>query len=653
MSSNQHAEYDENRINRIQINHSLKLNNNILSTSIVSLIIILLTIFFSISMYYLQEREHIVLINNQNNKDVNTLRINDNLLSKSQLVNYKQRSIFSINESNYNHNNSLIKNIYSNKIMYEFINNLTTINYYGQWDNLMYEFNQFTRESGNLEIEFRKIYTNYYNNIYANISKVKMIFLLKDEKYIDYYIKGNAILSLNSSIIKELFSRINNNGDNNKVPLTFYDESIIVDLYSCSFLGDCKKIKYFNTAIKIDFIQSERILMKKFEGRFVSLFSEIKVKLKENDDLFRVEFSASSGANRQFLQKVRNYSFILTSFAFIEMYFSICNLIQIKNDVRKCLGMDIITVCFSIITKSLICSIHFYLSITSKDDEISFEYGIPSIIYFFLLSFIEVRTLFCIFKAKYLSLYETNQNMFKNKLYCYSFLFYFTVFACLILCKLLVMNFGTCYFLFFATWGFQIIHSARVGIRPPMGIGYIMSVSFGKLFIPIYLKAYSENIFEFRPCYDKTAIVVMTVTIEISILFLQKNYGSKVIVPSFIQKPIYNYYYDDYITRDQMMKTQECAICLTNMVNQSFEEQKNDDNNTDNNFFISKANQFFNFSDCFVKINYVIFIIKRYLRKKPFMITPCNHVFHSECLEKWLELKSECPYCKQQLPQLE
>ena len=54
----------ENRINRIQINHSLKLNNNILSTSIVSLIIILLTIFFSISMYYLQEREHVVLINN-------------------------------------------------------------------------------------------------------------------------------------------------------------------------------------------------------------------------------------------------------------------------------------------------------------------------------------------------------------------------------------------------------------------------------------------------------------------------------------------------------------------------------------------------------------------------------------------------------------
>ena len=31
---------------------------------------------------------------------------------------------------------------------------------------------------------------------------------------------------------------------------------------------------------------------------------------------------------------------------------------------------------------------------------------------------------------------------------------------------------------------------------------------------------------------------------------------------------------------------------------------------------------------------------------KPFMLTPCNHVFHTECLEKWLEYKKECPNCR-------
>ena len=38
---------------------------------------------------------------------------------------------------------------------------------------------------------------------------------------------------------------------------------------------------------------------------------------------------------------------------------------------------------------------------------------------------------------------------------------------------------------------------------------------------------------------------------------------------------------------------------------------------------------------------------------KPYMKTPCGHVFHSKCLETWLEIKNECPYCRQRIPPLE
>ena len=31
---------------------------------------------------------------------------------------------------------------------------------------------------------------------------------------------------------------------------------------------------------------------------------------------------------------------------------------------------------------------------------------------------------------------------------------------------------------------------------------------------------------------------------------------------------------------------------------------------------------------------------------KAFMYTPCNHVFHTKCLEQWLEYKKECPNCR-------
>lgn len=35
------------------------------------------------------------------------------------------------------------------------------------------------------------------------------------------------------------------------------------------------------------------------------------------------------------------------------------------------------------------------------------------------------------------------------------------------------------------------------------------------------------------------------------------------------------------------------------------------------------------------------------------MKTPCNHLFHNRCLEKWLELKNECPYCRREIPIIE
>lgn len=37
-------------------------------------------------------------------------------------------------------------------------------------------------------------------------------------------------------------------------------------------------------------------------------------------------------------------------------------------------------------------------------------------------------------------------------------------------------------------------------------------------------------------------------------------------------------------------------------------------------------------------------------RAKEYMKTPCGHVFHPICLSKWMEIRMECPYCRQDLP---
>jgi hypothetical protein len=28
------------------------------------------------------------------------------------------------------------------------------------------------------------------------------------------------------------------------------------------------------------------------------------------------------------------------------------------------------------------------------------------------------------------------------------------------------------------------------------------------------------------------------------------------------------------------------------------------------------------------------------------MVTPCDHVFHTDCLKEWMEQKMECPSCR-------
>ena len=29
--------------------------------------------------------------------------------------------------------------------------------------------------------------------------------------------------------------------------------------------------------------------------------------------------------------------------------------------------------------------------------------------------------------------------------------------------------------------------------------------------------------------------------------------------------------------------------------------------------------------------------------------TPCGHIFHEKCLDKWLRTKTQCPYCRESI----
>jgi hypothetical protein len=37
----------------------------------------------------------------------------------------------------------------------------------------------------------------------------------------------------------------------------------------------------------------------------------------------------------------------------------------------------------------------------------------------------------------------------------------------------------------------------------------------------------------------------------------------------------------------------------------------------------------------------------------PFLITPCKHVFHDQCLRRWVDEHADCPLCRTGLPSID
>jgi hypothetical protein len=137
--------------------------------------------------------------------------------------------------------------------------------------------------------------------------------------------------------------------------------------------------------------------------------------------------------------------------------------------------------------------------------------------------------------------------------------------------------------------------------------------------------------------------------IEAIILSLQKLIGPKFFLTKKYKQPKYVYFRKKSDISEADLE-QECVICLENIgkIYDEFENEKNNNNDNNNN---QNKNEKFNLEKYI--INFLSKFQKKHKNEKPFMVTPCHHIFHSRCLELWLEQKNECPYCRAKIPPLE
>ena len=529
---------------------------------------------------------------------------------------------------------------------YSFILNVTSNDYIGNWSNLSIIGNYFFEkkiDEGIAEMFFHRIKNR--NNLVLGLINTKtnsfrIDTILREGKYIDNYIKINSTFFLYDDIEKLL---------EEKEQLILYNNNTKIDYAKVHFLGDRAKERIDKGNVKLILEKEAYNYAISFRKRIMSQF--YRVKLIINSNKLNVTINAIISNNEDLRQKVRIYSFILSIFGLFEIYHILHLIMKINDNNEYGNKLSILSITINCYFKVLICIVHFFLSISTLDEDMSYQFGVPTIIYFFGFTGFELKLLLLVFRTRNDN--NINQVIYRKRLLCLYVFFYVSL-------SLMVLNIREClknYYLiltiYIFSWLSQILFSIITNTRPPMSRMYIICLSMSKLFLPIYLKAFDGNIFDLKPSYFKVYLIVIIIIAEIIVLLLQKSFGARTILPKKYRRRGFDYYKDKVNIEMHVSKNPNCVICLESLmveVDENFntiqkkEKTKKSCNKIIHLCFLDRVTR---------KIKRWIDNMEGKTRKKKYMITPCDHVFHTVCLEKWMRQKNECPYCKGVIPPIE
>jgi len=157
-------------------------------------------------------------------------------------------------------------------------------------------------------------------------------------------------------------------------------------------------------------------------------------------------------------------------------------------------------------------------------------------------------------------------------------------------------------FVMYSFWVPQIICNAQKCARRPVLWQYVIGMSVSRLAIPLYFYGCPHNFLSVEPSFRMCSLLVAYMAAQVLVLYLQDKKGPQFFVPkSFL--PI-KYDYGRPLKHTMSEDQRNCVICMREV------EVQDPDH----------------------------------------MITPCDHVFHAECLMQWLDVKLECPTCRRALP---
>ncbi|OAY83646.1 transmembrane E3 ubiquitin-protein ligase 1-like [Ananas comosus] len=159
-------------------------------------------------------------------------------------------------------------------------------------------------------------------------------------------------------------------------------------------------------------------------------------------------------------------------------------------------------------------------------------------------------------------------------------------------------------FIMYSFWIPQIVTNVIRDTRKPLHPYYVLGMTLTRLAIPLYIFGCPNNFMRIEADQKWCIFLVVFMGIQASILLLQHYLGSRWFIPRQILPEKYSYYRK--LENNDTSQATDCVICMTAI---DLSQRSND-----------------------------------------YMVTPCDHLFHSGCLQRWMDIKMECPTCRRSLP---
>jgi len=353
---------------------------------------------------------------------------------------------------------------------------------------------------------------------------------------------------------------------------------------------------------------------------------------------------------------------------------------------------------------ALLCLAHIYMSLSIQPLFSAFA----SVSFFKLLIFcvIEMKYMAIIIQARNSSNGGQTTEVLRRQIALLHIRFYSAMAASFLMLFYVGEKYRVFYILaLYSFWVPQIILNVITEAKMPMHTYYIYGMSVTRLVAPLYMLGIRNNflreVYPEAP-YDIFAceMLVLWVSLQTAVLIGQSKYGARFMIPARFLPPKFDYSrpippsmlppgvqevptlesmedrddslrssvvcdrqslvvssesprgrHTTAVTTRNRMRGNRSAVRNENGIMTSEQHAGTTSVNGNGALNCTSTAATLNTSvhtlDCSICYD-TIDIRKRH----DYMLAPCNHLFHRECLVQWMDVKMECPICRTELPAL-